>query len=88
MPKKVSQKEIAKRMVRLRNLEQLHRISKQMRNKKDELIALQKEHIANLEQGLDTADKLIKAQAIRIAELETMVFGKKKHPPAGGLGRI
>jgi transposase len=81
--KKLSQKEIAKRMIRLRNLEKLHRISKQMRDKKDELIKLQAEQIENLEKGLDTADQLIQAQAIRIAELETMVFGKKKKPPIG-----
>lgn len=84
--KRLSQKEVAKRMIRLRNLEKLHRVSKQMRSKKDELIKLQTEQIEGLEKGLDVADQLIKAQAIRIAELESMVFGKKKKPPIGTAG--
>ena len=76
--KKLSQKEVTKRLIRLRNLEKLHSISKQMRSKKDELIKLQSEQIEDLEKGLAVADQLIDAQAIRIAELETMFFGKKK----------
>lgn len=82
--KRLSQAEIAKRMVRLRNLEKLHRASKQMRTKKDELIAIQAEQIDRLEELLTRQSKLIETQAIRIAELEVMVFGKKKRPPIGG----
>lgn len=83
MPKKLSQKEVAKRLVRLRNLEQLHRLSKQMRSKKDELIATQTEQIDKLKVLVTGQQEFIEAQAIRIAELETMVFGKKKRPPSG-----
>ena len=83
MPKKLSQKEVAKRLIRLRNLEQLHRISKQMRNKKDELIATQAEQLDNLEVLVTKQQEFIETQAIRIAELETIVFGKKKRPPIG-----
>ena len=84
MSKKLSQKEVAKRLIRLRNLEQLHRISKQMRSKKDELIAAQAEQLDKLEAFVTKQQELIEAQAIRIAELEAMVFGKKKRPPTGG----
>lgn len=83
MAKKLSQKETAKRMVRLRNLEKLHRASKQMRNAKDELINLQKQQIVDLKEGNKLRDELIETQAIRIAELEAMIFGKKKKPPVG-----
>jgi transposase len=79
--KKLSQKEIAKRLVRLRNLEKLHRVSKQMRSKKDELIQLQAEQIEKLQDLATRQQELLDAQAIRIAELETIVFGKKKRPP-------
>lgn len=84
MPKMLSQKEVAKRLIRLRNLEQLHRISKQMRSKKDELIATQAEQLDKLEVLVTKQQEFIETQAIRIAELETMVFGKKKRPPMGG----
>jgi transposase len=84
MPKKLSQKEVAKRLIRLRNLEQLHRISKQMRNKKDELIAAQAEQLDKFEALVIKQQEFIETQAIRIAELEAMVFGKKKRPPTGG----
>lgn len=84
MPKKLSQKEIAKRLTRLRNLEQLHRVSKQMQSKKDELIATQAEQIDTLEVLVTEQQKLIETQNIRIAELEAMVFGKKRKPPTDG----
>ncbi len=81
--KKLSQKEIAKRMIRLRNLEKLHRVSKQMRTKKDELIEAQAKQLDNFEVLASQQQELIETQAIRIAELEAMVFGKKKRPPTG-----
>lgn len=83
MAKKLSQKEIAKRMVRLRNLEKLHRIAKQMRTTKDELIATQAAQITNLEETVALQDKMLSEQAVLIAELQTMVFGKKKRSPTG-----
>ncbi len=82
--KKLSQKEIAKRLVRLRNLEKLHSLSKQMRSKKDEFIQLQAEQIEKLQELANHQQALLETQAIRIAELEAMVFGKKKRPPMGG----
>ncbi len=55
-----------------------------MRSKKDEFIQLQAEQIEKLQDLANRQQELLDAQAIRIAELEAMVFGKKKRPPLGG----
>jgi transposase len=81
MPRKLTDQEIATRMVELRNLRKLHVHDRQQ-------IAQLKARVRTLEQE-KTDDRayfeaLIQKQAIQIAELQTMVFGKKKRPPTGG----
>jgi hypothetical protein len=78
MPKKLSQAEVAKRMIRLRNLEKLRRLSNHRRTLQDEMIAKLQALVESQQELLDQQDAMLKTQAIRIAELETMVFGKKK----------
>jgi len=77
---KLSQAEVAKRMVRLRNLEKLHRIGKHRRDLQHEIIAKLEALVANQQALLEQQDVMLNTQAIRIAELETLVFGKKKKP--------
>lgn len=80
MPVKLTDEEIRKRLIRLRNLERLH--------------AHDREQIASLKQRVHTLERekaddrayfeaLIQKQAIQIAELQTMVFGRKRKPPTG-----
>lgn len=68
---------IAARMVELRNLRKLHAHDRKQ-------IAELKAENKVLRQLLTQALEKIDTQAIQIAELQTMVFGKKKRPPAGG----
>gem|GEM_PF-6021557 len=77
MPRRITDDVIAARMVELRNLRKLHAHD---RKQIAELKAENKELRQLLAQALEKID----AQAIQIAELQTMVFGKKKRPPAGG----
>jgi hypothetical protein len=87
MPKRLSQAEVAKRMVRLRNLEKLHRMGNHRRDLQQEIIAKLEALVANQQELLEQQDAMLNTQAIRIAELETMVFGKKKKskkPPDDG----
>ena len=78
--KKLTDTEIAARMVELRNLRQLHAHDRKQ-------IAALKLRVKTLEQEKadDRAyfESLIQKQSIQIAELQTMVFGKKQ-PPMGG----
>lgn len=75
---------IAARMVELRNLRKLHvRDRQQIAALKADNKALRAEN-AELRQLLAEAHAQIQTQAIQIAELQTMVFGKrKKRPPTG-----
>lgn len=80
MPKVLSQTEIDQRLVRLRNLEKLHT--------KDQVIKRQlRQQVKDLQQQLEAQEahfeKIAEDQAVRIAELEKMVFGSK---PKGGSG--
>ena len=75
--KKLTDQEIAARMVELRNLRKLH-----ARDRKQ--IAELKTENRELRQLLNQALEQNKKQAIQIAELQTMVFGRKKRPPMGG----
>src|SRR5688500_10657265 len=81
MARKLSDDVIAARMVELRNLRKLHAHDRQQ-------IAALKQRVRTLEQEKadDRAyfETLIQKQAIQIAELQTMVFGRKKRPPMGG----
>jgi transposase len=81
MPKKLSPATIKKRMQMLHNLQHLYAIARDRMANLEEIIKLHKQQITELEEGNRLRDELIDAQSIRIAELETMVFGKKKKPP-------
>lgn len=72
---------IAERMIRLRNLEKLYKLSKQRQNLQNKQVAALKRISTRQQDLLDDQMVLIETQAIRIAELEAMVFGKKKKPP-------
>lgn len=80
MALKLSEQEVKQRLIRLRNLEQLH---KKDRQAVDSLRELVKKVQAQLEESrLIQADMktVIDTQAIRIAELEEKLFGRKaKH---------
>ena len=81
---KISDDVIAARMVELRNLRTLHAQDRQQITAlKTELTAVKAQNglletlVAELRQQNAT-------QAIQIAELQTMVFGKKRKPPMSG----
>jgi transposase len=77
MSRKLTDEVIAARMVELRNLRKLHAHDrKQIAELKTELATVRSEN-TELKQTVATLQ-------IQIAELQTMVFGKKKRPPAGG----
>jgi transposase len=79
--KKLTDTEIAARMTELRNLRKLHA------HDRKQIVAL-KLRVKTLEQEKadDRAyfESLIQKQAIQIAELQTVVFGRKKRGPMGG----
>ena len=81
MPKKLSEAEIEKRMVRLMNLERLYSQDQQT---KAELRAENKQLKAYNTELKQYFSGIVEAQAARITELETMVFGRKKRPRSGG----
>jgi len=69
-------------MQALHNLQHLHAIARDRMAKQDEIIKLQNQQIERQEEADRLRDELIETQAIRIAELEAMIFGKKKKPPS------
>jgi transposase len=88
MPRpRLSDSVIAERMTELRNLRRLHaRDRTQITALKAANKTLRAENAA-LRESLAAAQAQLNTQAIQIAELQTMVFGKhKKHPPAGSNG--
>jgi transposase len=74
--RKLSATEIAARMQELRNLRMLHA------HDREQITELKKEN-KELRQLLESALQQNKTQAMQIAELQTMVFGKKRRPPTG-----
>lgn len=76
MARRLSDDVIAARMVELRNLRKAR-----VRDRKQ--IAALKAENKELRQLLNQALEQNKTQAIQIAELQTMVFGKKRKPPTG-----
>jgi len=76
MPKKLSDTEIAKRLRELRNLRKLHATDQKTKAELRSRIKALETDNAELRMQLAT-------QAIQIAELQTMVFGRKKRPPGG-----
>jgi transposase len=74
--KKLTTNEVSKRMTELRNLQTLHRRDRQQISDLTEALNL-------VASERDELKQLVATQAIQIAELQTMVFGKKKKPPTG-----
>ena len=74
---KLSDEVIAARMVELRNLRKLHAASREREKLKDA-------RIFELETIVAAQQAQLEKQAMQIAELQQMVFGKKKRPGAGG----
>lgn len=74
--KRLSDKVIAARMVELRNLRKLHAASRKREVLKDT-------RIQELEVAFAGQQSTIESLLIQVAELQTMVFGKKKRPPTG-----
>ena len=77
MARRLSDDVVAARMVELRNLRTLHA------HDRKQIVELKTDN-QELRQLLNQALEQNKTQAIQIAELQTMVFGKKKKPPMGG----
>ena len=74
--KKLTDAEVAARMVELRNLRKLHAASRRREQAKDV-------RIAELEATVVAQQATIATLQIQMAELQTMVFGKRKRPPTG-----
>lgn len=76
MPAKLSDAVVRQRLQELRNLKRLYQQAKLREAAKDVRIAELEVIVASQQARLDT-------QAIQIAELQTMVFGKNRRPPTG-----
>lgn len=76
MARKLSDKVIAARMVELRNLRKLHAATRKREKLKDA-------RITELETTVTQQQATIETLLIQVAELQTMVFGKKRKPPTG-----
>ena len=76
MPKKLSDIVVAQRMQELRNARRLLKDSRQREIAKDARIKQLETIVLNQQSTIDK-------QQIQIAELQTMVFGKKRRPPTG-----
>lgn len=74
--KRLSDEVITVRMVELRNLRRLHTAARQREKLKDA-------YILKLETTVAEQQTVIATLQIQIAELQTMVFGKKRRPPTG-----
>lgn len=76
MPKRLSDAIVAERMTELRNLRKLYAASRKREKLKDARITELEAIVVSQQETIDTLK-------IQIAELQTMVFGKKKRPPTG-----
>jgi hypothetical protein len=74
MSQKLSEAEVNRRLIRLRNLEQLHAKAKDRIARQDETIAVLQQQMSEMKQMFEG---IIERQQIRIAELEKMVFGRR-----------
>lgn len=74
MSQKLSEAEVNRRLVRLRNLEQLHAKAKARIAQQDVVIAELRQQMTEMKQMFE---EVIERQQIRIAELEKMVFGRR-----------
>lgn len=78
MSSSLSQEEVNQRLIRLRNLERLHR---DQRQRNDHLVRENrslKERITVLESTVANQQKIIEDFRLQIEELRAMIFGKKK----------
>lgn len=75
--KRLSDEVIAARMIELRNLRKLHAAAREREILKDV-------RITELEANDAKQQQVIETLLIQVAELQTMVFGKKKRPPTDG----
>jgi transposase len=74
MSQKLSEAEVNRRLIRLRNLEQLHAKAKARIAQQDVVIAELKQQMSEMKQMFE---EVIERQQVRIAELEKMVFGRR-----------
>lgn len=74
MSQKLSEAEVNRRLIRLRNLEQLHARAKARIAQQDVVIAELKQQMSEMKQLFED---VIERQQIRVAELEKMVFGRR-----------
>lgn len=79
--RKLSDAEIRQKLQEGRNYKRLYT---DLKAKYDQVTAHLQQENQELRQLLEQALEQNKTQAIQIAELQTMVFGKKKRPPTGG----
>jgi transposase len=79
MPQKLSEAVVKQRLQQLRNLQKAHIRDLEKIALLETLVSVHEATIARQQQQLDT-------QAIQIAELQTMVFGKRRQPPTGTPG--
>ncbi len=81
MPAKLTDIQIKQKLTEGRNYKRLYL---ELKDKFDTVTSDLKSENKELRQLLQQVLDQNKTQAIRIAELESMVFGKKKRPPMGG----
>lgn len=75
---KLSLEEVKKRMIRLRNLEHLHKEARETIEKQSKKIKLLEKKVSELEEENKKKDEIINQFALQLEELRIKVFGKKK----------
>ena len=78
MSNKLSDKEIRQRLVKLRNLEKLHKQARERIISQDKEIKFLKLRIKELEERNREKDKTIESFRLQLEEIKIKVFGKKK----------
>lgn len=81
MPKKLSDEEVKLRLQEGRNYKQLYC---ELKDKYDALMAQNQQQATQITALTARFEAIVEAQAARITELETMVFGRKPKPRSGG----
>jgi Transposase IS66 family len=81
MPKKLSDAEIKLRLQEGRNYKRLYF---ELKDKYDALLVQNQQQAAQIDALTARFEAIVEAQAARITELETMVFGRKPKPRSGG----
>ncbi|MFH0755383.1 MAG: IS66 family transposase [bacterium] len=75
----LNQKEIAQRLIRLRNLEQLHKKARKRVVLQDKEIKKLKTEVATLKQENQTLKQTVQYLMLQMEEIKKKVFGKKKN---------